>query len=824
MKLNKKRVLLIFLITGLAVYLLALFSAFQYDTVASILLNPEVKDIKGAFLSIFNINTSSSRRFVYFTFALNWLVGGKAPFIYKLTNLLIHIFSAYFLYLIILETEIKNRLINKNKEIYSILVGLLFLILPIQIQAVTYVVQRLASFVGLCYFAGLYFYIKYRKSENRKYLYYIVGLIFVLLGTRSKETMVTFPIALFLYEMFFFGGIKWQSIIYYMTGFIPLILRVRYSLMLHSDKVSTVTSTFALNPGKTDLTRYTYFITEFKVILRYLRLMIFPYGQRVDYNIKIENSFFSLWVILPFIILVLLLSFGIYYYKKEKIIGYGVLLFFIGFIVTSTIIPIDDLIYEHRAYISVAGYSIVISYFFILLLKERKKILYGMLLVGVVYGGVTVARNYTWLSMTSLWEDNHKKEPNLERPLINLCTSAIVEKKYKIAERYLKIAASKYPKHESILKDYIDLYKNTDRVDKAILLSEKSIEKNIGGDDVKLILAEMYYDKNRFRDSLKVLNLVKNKISLRKKILESKILLKFNDTDKAFDILIGMKSSDEVNSLLGYIYQQKGDIDKGTEYYKKSIKMEDSKINLALIYNSKGEGKKALKLLQEIKKKDSKNEKLYLALIDVDYKNRDKYIEKLKEIGKGLGEFYYKEGMRLKTEKKLEMAYNMFKQSIENNPYFMQSYYWIGEIGYSILKKDNEVLNIFLESEKENIINYYILGRIADIYYRKKEYDNSIEYYKKALKLKESDYFYLQLGKTYFLKKDIKNSVTNLEKAVELNNKNYIANYNLGVIYYSVKDYKKAYKYLNNANNIKKSDSIEKILKKIEKNERIIGN
>ena len=113
------------------------------------------------------------------TFAINWYFGKDRVFGYHVVNTLVHILTAYLLFLTILNLLKSPNLRNhyQGKEHFvAFLTAVLWAINPVQVQAVTYIVQRMASMAAMFYILSIYFYVKTRQSE------YPLGRIFLLLG------------------------------------------------------------------------------------------------------------------------------------------------------------------------------------------------------------------------------------------------------------------------------------------------------------------------------------------------------------------------------------------------------------------------------------------------------------------------------------------------------------------------------------------------------------------------------------------------------------------------------------------------------------------
>jgi hypothetical protein len=140
------------------------------------------------------------------TFALNYYFGGLDVVGYHLMNLAIHIVASIFLYLLIYHTLCLPSLSAKYAfQAYSIalLSTVLWAIHPIQVQAVTYIVQRMTSLAGMFYVMSMYFYSRYRTAHRNaeKAIFMCLCSLAFLMSFGSKENALLLPLSLFLYEI-----------------------------------------------------------------------------------------------------------------------------------------------------------------------------------------------------------------------------------------------------------------------------------------------------------------------------------------------------------------------------------------------------------------------------------------------------------------------------------------------------------------------------------------------------------------------------------------------------------------------------------------------
>ena len=160
------------------VYSNSLDCGWHLDDFHSITQNPniQIKDLTWASIwkalhSDLNYPEKLYRPVAGLTFALNFLVSGTDPFSYHLTNLLIHWLSTVFLFLWLYQTlQLPSFHREYASSAYSIalLAAALWAINPVQVQSVTYVVQRMNALAGMFYALSMACYVTARKAPDRQ--------------------------------------------------------------------------------------------------------------------------------------------------------------------------------------------------------------------------------------------------------------------------------------------------------------------------------------------------------------------------------------------------------------------------------------------------------------------------------------------------------------------------------------------------------------------------------------------------------------------------------------------------------------------------------
>lgn len=393
--------------------------SFQFDDVHSIFQNSYVVDI-AKFTDLNYWFDFYNRAPAQFTLALNYRYGELNVFGYHIVNLIIHILSSVLVFvltgLLISAKSIKKSYVNDNRKYIQLFTALIFAVHPIQTQSVTYIIQRMESLSGMFYFGALVCYFLARTSR-KKLLNYSLFVISALLAVFTKQTSFSLPLALLLLEMFFVRDNENsmnKKVIFSISG----LLFITTAFMM---------ITGALPRETYDISRLQYLLSQFIVIPKYIFMSFIPIGQNLDHDILIPEGFFTTEVLGGLILVTGLFVLSFFLYRKNKLISFTILWFFALLALRSSILPIGDLMYEHRLYMSIFGLGLFISVIVFYLndkfnLKRVSKYfpIIILLIVTITYSVTTFQRNKVWKTDISLWADSVTKSPVKFRPNYNI--------------------------------------------------------------------------------------------------------------------------------------------------------------------------------------------------------------------------------------------------------------------------------------------------------------------------------------------------------------------------------------------------------------------
>jgi len=395
---------------------------FVFDDFQNILLNPDVQPDR--FLDLWAAldpaGYHGERLVAMFTFALNYLVSGQDPFSYHVVNIAIHIGNAFLLYSgvhLLASAPRSPTPLGSRAGPFAFAAALLWAVHPVNTQAVTYIVQRMASLAALFYLSALLLFILWRFGRLRPAAAWGGIILAFLLGMATKPHVITLPAALLLTDIVFFSGWRrWHA--WALAGLAVAAVPVGW---LFAGSAFEHLLTPAPWRGFSGVERL---MTEGRVIWHYLSLLVWPDHSRLqlDYNFAISHSLIdpaaTLWAWLALVGITVAAVLAV---RKHPWPAFGWLFFGIAISVESSIILLE-IAFEHRLYLPatmlIAG---VVAPVYQRLQGERALACAGLAVVAVA--GVltlqTIERNSEWADQGRLWSADLTRGASIYRSALN---------------------------------------------------------------------------------------------------------------------------------------------------------------------------------------------------------------------------------------------------------------------------------------------------------------------------------------------------------------------------------------------------------------------
>jgi tetratricopeptide (TPR) repeat protein len=484
--------ILILALFAIVIYCNTLSVPFVLDDRRAIIDNPVIRDfdffidpaVSGdAAVERRAIDFPKTRYIGYLSFAVNYYLHGLDVAGYHIINILIHIANGLLVYwLVLLMTKTAffrdNASPRFNRQAIAFFSAMLFLCHPVQTQAVTYIVQRFASLATMFYLLSVALYVKARLASDSPFHHYIyAGSILAAVASMfTKEISFTLPLVIVMCEFFFFRGRSIKTFLYVIPFLILLLIIPLTVTEFHGSVNAQGAIENAVNVvNRRGISGADYLLTQFCVIITYIRLLFFPAGQNLDYDYPVYDSFLSYPVIVSFTGLCFIAVFSAYCFVRSirhssisdylRLISFGIFWFFITLSVESSVIPISDVIFEHRLYLPSIGFflALVAS----ILAIGHKATPYFRLSGGVAVSIIVVfilvlstaayQRNSVWQSAVSIWEDTASKSPAKIRPHFQLGIAYLDAQRYHDAIRELNMVSQMISRTEDFLALHYNL-------------------------------------------------------------------------------------------------------------------------------------------------------------------------------------------------------------------------------------------------------------------------------------------------------------------------------------------------------------------------------
>jgi tetratricopeptide (TPR) repeat protein len=408
------------------------------------------------------IEKFGARKVSYLTFAINQMIDPYSPVNFRLFNILIHILNSLLVYVIALIT-LRLPDYRERFEHYSFSVALIssmiFALHPLNINAVAYIIQRMASLATFFVLLALVTYIFAAKSKGafNKIILYFMTFAFILLGILSKENAVMGIPLIMLYDYVFLSRFDFKTFKPRAAGVVVvgscILLVASIYINVYNTAINIAKDFLAINKPLVwkfwmaiDVywSPLEHILTEFRVVSRYLFLFVLPlpkflvfdwWGYPISKGLfNPVTTFFSMGFIVGALV------FSILKRKKYPFLSFGILWYFIAISLESFIAVGSDLYFEHRNYLPLAGLSFGLVAQAVSSFGEKIRGKYTLLIIFItlsaILGFLTFQRNYIWKDPVTFWKDPVQKTSGNIRATLALANSYFSMSDFKNAKSY----------------------------------------------------------------------------------------------------------------------------------------------------------------------------------------------------------------------------------------------------------------------------------------------------------------------------------------------------------------------------------------------------
>jgi protein O-mannosyl-transferase len=349
----------------------------------------------------------------------NYKAAGLDPYWFHAINLLLHGLCGVLAYLVARKIFALNGISSGSgfARIAPAAVAAIFLVHPLQTESVAYVAGRSELMCGIFLLLAWVLYL-YRDDGPIGFLRSSAVLIFFVLALATKEHAVVLPAVLLLCDYTLHPDRPWETIRRNWKLYAPLGAGAIVGAVLVFLYVLRGARTAGF--GVAGLSPQIYLYTQFRALVKYVSLFLFPVGQSVDHDFPISRSLWEHGSWAGLLVLVGIAGTAFHFRKKIPVLFLGAGLFFIFLAPTSSVVPIQDVFVERRLYLPVFALSLLVMEGARRLPLSRSQFIAGMVLVVIALSLATWRRNHVWGNAVGFWADTAESAPTKFRPRFQL--------------------------------------------------------------------------------------------------------------------------------------------------------------------------------------------------------------------------------------------------------------------------------------------------------------------------------------------------------------------------------------------------------------------
>lgn len=359
-----------------------------------------------------------TRPVVYFTFAVNYALHGYDVVGYHLVNIAIHLATALFLFGIVRRTLVLPRCCGatpNRAETIAVIVALIWAVHPLGTQSVTYVYQRLESLAAMFAVGSLYGFIRAHATDvaSSRRNWTVASCSACYLAMFSKESVAMLPLIVLCYDYLYFADAKsrigsrrrYHAAMFCSWGVLGGLMWATGDAYSQSGIGGVVA-----------LTPFSYALSQSGVILEYLRLSFVPTGLCLD---RLWPKAEQWHEYAPQTLVVFgLMSVAVRGLVNKRAWSFPAISFFLLLAPTSSLLPIVDLMFEHRMYLPLACVIVlaVCSLDAVLQRIHRSQAAFPLAAVVILsFSLLTMERNRDYHSAIDFWTDTAEQAPHNPR-------------------------------------------------------------------------------------------------------------------------------------------------------------------------------------------------------------------------------------------------------------------------------------------------------------------------------------------------------------------------------------------------------------------------
>jgi Flp pilus assembly protein TadD len=434
------------LLAGLIAYSNSLHGPFVFDDRGTILDNQTIEQIGPDVFRPPHETSVAGRPIANLSFALSYALGGRDVFAYHAINLAIHLACGLLIFGVIRRIPSLGEQAGRS---IGVAVALIWTVHPLNTDAVDYITERTESLMAMWYLTTLYCAVRACEGQRRGG-WDSAAIVACALGMATKESMVTAPVAVMLFDrVFLFASLRraWQSRA-------RLYLGLAATWVILAGLIATSPRELSAGFSAPDAAPWTYLLNQAVIITRYLRLAVWPRDLVLYYGWPLPLT--VLTVLPQALLLLALVALTVWAMWKRPGVGVLGVFFFVTLAPTSSIVPVaTEVGAERRMYLA------LIAVVTLAVLAVRRVVQANHLRTAVLAAAVllltigTIVRNDEYQSSLRLAETSFERWPTPATHSM-LGTELAAAGRLPEAEQHLRAAAPTYPPARFYLATVLD--------------------------------------------------------------------------------------------------------------------------------------------------------------------------------------------------------------------------------------------------------------------------------------------------------------------------------------------------------------------------------
>ncbi len=391
------------------------------------------------------------RPLLFFTYGLNYYWFGLNPYSYHAVNLLLHIINVVLVYFIIREVVRVLDETERDSAWAAFAGAAIFSVHPLLSSAVSYIAGRSSVLCAVFYFLAVLFFLKLLDAgmKRRLYLsavYAALTLASGLLAWQSKQEAMTLPV--FLAALLLLKtrkrGLKYVVTLAGVSVIVAAAMWKHFQDLFNSLAGNTV----PFNTEFESVLPFPVYIRTYltSIVRYYFPRFLYPSALNADPQTVAVAHWYSPEFVMSILVLAALSWFILRPAKTESLPPAGLAAILLSPLTAYALIPLADVVLEHRVYIAGLGIALLSAALFRWAGKNFRSLRIAVLsIIVVIFAAMTVQRNRAFANNITLWEDVVRKSPGKARAHFNLGLAYQLDSRPNDAIREYKVTLSLNP-------------------------------------------------------------------------------------------------------------------------------------------------------------------------------------------------------------------------------------------------------------------------------------------------------------------------------------------------------------------------------------------